>query len=169
MSAVSPSRAPKRGPRVSKAPVFVSFDVDHDRELYEELVAQSNSAISSFAVSAKSEKPTNTDSWSERVRREIRNADHVVVICSEHTKTSTGMSAELRIAQEEQTPYLLLWGRRESMCTKPSAAKSADGMYSWTPQIVRDQLELVLRKQTAAASARALRNATRKGLPDWTR
>ena len=48
----------------------------------------------------------------------------MIVICGEHTEASPGMSAEIRIAQEEKTPYFLLWGRRESLCTKPTGAKS---------------------------------------------
>ena len=54
--------------------------------------------------------------------------------------------AELRIAQEEQKPYFLLWGRREIMCTKPTGAKSSEGMYSWTSQILQDQITLTTRK-----------------------
>jgi hypothetical protein len=55
------------------------------------------------------------------------------------------VSAELRIAQEEQKPYFLLWGRREHMCTRPVGAKPKDSMYSWTREILHDQIALTLR------------------------
>jgi len=55
------------------------------------------------------------------------------------------VSAELGIAQEEQKPYFLLWGRREVMCTRPLGARSSDSMYSWTSGIIRDQLTMTLR------------------------
>lgn len=50
------------------------------------------------------------------------------------------MGAELRIAQEENRPYVLLWGRRKPMCTRPATARPADSMYSWTLAILQDQI-----------------------------
>jgi hypothetical protein len=143
--------------------VFVSFDIEHDRELYELLLAQSRNPSSGFAVLGASERSADTDAWSETVRRRIRQADQVIVICGEHTEASTRVSAELRIAQEERTPYFLLWGRRALMCTKPIGAKPAEGMYSWTKQILQDQITLTLRKARADATAESVRLATRKG------
>ena len=126
--------------------VFVSFDIEHDRELYELLLEQSRTSGSFFAVSGGSERFTATDVWSERVRRRIREADQVIVICGEHTDASIGVFNELRIAQEEHKPYFLLWGRREIMCTKPAGAKSLEGMYKWTSQILDDQITFMTRK-----------------------
>jgi hypothetical protein len=147
---------------MSEIHVFVSFDVDHDAELYELLLAQSRIPSAGFAVSGGSELSTTTDPWSESLRHRIREADQMIVICGEHTEASTRVGAELRIAQEERTPYFLLWGRREIMCTKPIGAKPAEGMYSWTQQILRDQITLTLRKAGADASAEAARSATGK-------
>ena len=130
---------------MSKTQVFVSFDTEHDRELYELLLEQSAAPGSFFAVSGGSEHLTATDLWSERVRRRIREADQVIVICGEHTDGSMGVFSELRIAQEEQKPYFLLWGRRESMCTKPVGAKRDEGMYSWTWEILQNQIIMTLR------------------------
>jgi hypothetical protein len=148
---------------MSKIPVFVSFDIEHDGELYELLLAQSRTSNSGFAVLGGSDRSMATDVWIERVRRRIREADQVIVICGEHTESSTRVSAELRIAQQERTPYILLWGRREMMCTKPIGAKPAEGMYSWTPQILEGQITLAVRKARADATAQAVRDATRKG------
>jgi len=86
-----------------------------------------------------------TDLWEETVRRRISEADEVIVICGEHTAASMRMSTELRIAQEEEKPYFLLWGRRESMCTKPVGAKRDEGMYSWTWEILQNQIVTTLR------------------------
>jgi len=58
--------------------VFVSFDVERDGELKEELRTRSSSA--SFNVLGCSERHTATDSWNERERRRIRNADQVIFI-----------------------------------------------------------------------------------------
>lgn len=142
--------------------VFISFDIENDGELYELLLAQSRSPSSGFAVLGGSERSTETEVGSERVRRRIREADQVIVICGKHTETSTRMSAELLIAQEEQTPYFLLWGRREIMCTKPIGAKPAEGMYSWTGPILHDQIALTLRKAQTDAAAETVRDAARR-------
>ena len=142
--------------------VFVSFDIEHDMELYELLLAQSRSTSSGFAVSGGSERSSDTEVGRERVRRRIREADQVIVICGKHTEDSTRVTAELLIAQEEQTPYFLLWGRREIMCTKPIGAKPADGMYSWTGPILQDQIAFTLRKVQTDAATVTFRDAARK-------
>ncbi len=147
---------------MSKIQVFVSFDIEHDGELYEELLEQSRSPSSGFAVLGGSERSTVTDVGSEGVRRRIREADQVIVICGEHTEGSTRVSAELLIAQQERTPYFLLWGRREIMCTKPIGAKPLEGMYSWTRPILQNQIALTFRKAESDAASETVRDATRK-------
>jgi len=52
-------------------------------------------------------RSVGTEVGSARARRRIREADQVIVICGRHTETSTCVSAELLIAQEERIPYLL--------------------------------------------------------------
>ena len=134
---------------MTQARVYVSFDIDHDRELYERLLAQSGG--SSFCVSGRSEFAITADAWAELVRRRIREADEVIVVCGEHTVASPCMSTELRIAQEESTPYFLLWGRRGMLCTKPVGAKSSEGMYNWTREILEDQVAIAFRRARAKA------------------
>jgi hypothetical protein len=133
------------GSSMGNVRVYMSFDLDHDQDLRDLLLEQSRSLASGFEISARSERRTATGLCEEKVRRRIRDADEVIVICGEHTGTSAGVSAELRIAQEEQKPYFLLWGRRESMCTKPSTARPKEGMYSWTWEILQNQIVTTLR------------------------
>jgi hypothetical protein len=147
---------------MSRIDVFVSFDVEHDGELYERLLAQSTSSSSGFAVQGGSQRSKDTDVWSEAVRRRIRKADQVIVICGEHTESSLCVSSELRIAQEEGKPYFLLWGRREIMCTKPIGAKTAEGMYSWTRQILQDQIAITSRSTRSDAIAETLRSSWKR-------
>jgi hypothetical protein len=131
---------------VSDVRVFVSFDLEHDVDLCSAMLAQSREKGSGFEVSASSEPREMSDPWQERQRRLICAADEVIVVCGEHTADSMRMSAELRIVQEESKPYFLLWGRRGTMCTRPTGARSDDSMYSWTPEILRSQIAWVLRK-----------------------
>jgi hypothetical protein len=125
--------------------VFMSFDFDNDQDLPDLLLEQSRKQCSGFEISARSEAATMTDGWEERVRRQISEADEVIVICGEHTASSVRVSAELRVAQEEQKPYFPLWGRRERMCTRPAGSKHHDSMYSWTWEILQDQIVTTLR------------------------
>jgi hypothetical protein len=125
--------------------VFMSFDASHDDDLRAKLLGESVKAGSGFEILACSELADMTSSWSERARRRIGAADEVIVICGEHTEDSLQVALEIGIAQQEHKPYFLLWGRREVMCTKPAGAKADDGMYSWTADIIRDQLAATVR------------------------
>ena len=130
---------------MSDVRVFLSFDVDHDHDLSELLSEQSSRGGAGFVVTARSDAGTVTDPWCEAVRRRIRAADEVIVICGEHTEDSLRMSSELRIVLEEEKPYFLLWGRRERMCTMPARAPRAGCMYSWTWEILLQQISDTLR------------------------
>ena len=146
---------------MNKIEVSVSFDIEHDGELYKELLAQSRTPGSGFAVLSGSEHFNATEGWSDRVRHRTRRADQVIVICGEHTDEAIGVSTELRIAQEQQKPYFLLWGRRDTMCTKPLAAKPSDGMYSWTSEIINEQIAGLTRQAHREETARAMKRPER--------
>lgn len=141
--------------------IFVSFDGDHDTDLREELYAQLTRKGSAFEFSEHSRGDSLGDAWTATSRARIRAADEVVVICGEHSDASPRMAAELAIVQEEGVPYMLLWGRRELMCTKPLGAKPADAMYSWTPQILESQLRETLRVSKPTEVPESMKRAPR--------
>jgi len=141
---------------VSRINVFVSYDRDHDEDLYDRLVEQSASASYGFAVSGCSAS-IRAGASDEQLRRRIREADEVIFICGEHTEESTTVGDELRIAREEQTPFFMLWGRREAMCTKPVGARPSEGIYGWSSQMLQDQITLTLRKAAWDTKAAARR------------
>ncbi len=147
---------------MTRTRVFVSFDTVHDQDLYALLVAQSRTPRSGFSVLGGSEGSMAASIRIERARQMIQEADQMIVICGEHTESSTRVSDELRIAVELETPHFLLWGRRESMCTKPPGARPSEGMYGWTLPTVQDQIALTLRKTSVDATAGRLRSAARK-------
>ena len=147
---------------MGKIHIFVSFDLDHDGDLCDLLLEQSGISSFGFEVSGRSKGRSMDDLPGEGVRRQIREADEVIVICGEHTEDSMRVSAELRIAREEHTPYFLLWGRRERMCTKPLSAKRAEGIYSWRSEILLSQILLTLRNarwDSKAGGGQATRRA----------
>ena len=139
------------GTPMRKVRVFLSFDPGHDDDLKAKLLGESVKSGSGFEIEGCSEPAGMTDSWSERVRSRIRAADEVIVICGEHTQDSQQVAAEVGIAQEEQKPYFLLWGRREVMCTRPVGVRPGDGMYSWTTTILLEQIGTTLRLSRAEA------------------
>ena len=139
--------------------VFLSFDLEHDRDLCELLVEQARRGAS-FAVANRSEGGAVDAPWTLRVRGRITASDEVVVICGEHTDAAARVSAELRIAQEEKKPYMLLWGRRELMCKKPRGARIDDGMYSWTAEQLDQQILAVLRRSRQAQVPEGMKRVT---------
>lgn len=117
---------------MAKTKVFISFDYDHDETLKEFLVGQSKHEDSPFELADWSIKEAISEDWKKKARTRIKGVDTVAVICGKHTDTATGVSAEVKIAQEEKVPYFLLQGYKDGGCKKPTAAKSGDKMYDWT-------------------------------------
>lgn len=117
---------------MAKKRVFISFDFDHDSDLKNLLVGQSKNPDSPFELADFSVKEAMSGDWKTKVRTRIKGCNLMIVICGEKTDKATGVSAELRIAQEEDIPYFLLWGRSDKTCVKPIAAKSGDRIYRWT-------------------------------------
>ncbi len=117
---------------MSKTRSFISFDYDHDSDLKNVLVGQAKNTDSPFEITDMSIKKAITTDWKANARRRIKGCDVVIVICGKYTHTATGVSAELKIAQEENIPYFLLKGRSDATCVKPKEAKQSDKIYSWT-------------------------------------
>jgi hypothetical protein len=112
--------------------VFTAFDYDHDEGLKNMLMGQAKHPDSPFEMHDWSVKDPLPGDWKKRVRDKIRKVDQVIVLCGEYTYTASGVSAELKIAQEENIPYFLLWGYADKTCTKPTSATQTDKIYKWT-------------------------------------
>lgn len=115
-----------------KKRVFISFDYDHDSDLKALLVGQAKNSDSPFEITDMSIKEAISSNWKDNARRRIKGCDVVIVICGHETDTATGVSAELKIAQEEGVEYFLLNGRANGKCVKPIAARNSDKIYNWT-------------------------------------
>jgi hypothetical protein len=117
---------------MTKKRAFISFDFDHDKDLRNLLVGQSKNSDSPFEIADWSLKEPLSGDWKKKVRERIKRVHLVIVICGEKTDAATGASVEVQIAQEEDIPYFLLWGRAGKTCKKPKAAKASDKIYKWT-------------------------------------
>jgi len=111
---------------------FISFDYDNDEDLKILLLGQSKHDDTPFDIADWSIKEAIDENWKKKARTRIKAVDVVAVICGQYTHTATGVAAEVKIAQEEKTPYFLLWGYSEKSCTRPSTALFTDKMYNWT-------------------------------------
>jgi hypothetical protein len=117
---------------MAKKRAFISFDFDHDEDLRNLLVGQAANPDTPFEFADGSVKEVMTGDWEAKVKRRILNCDLMIVICGEWTHTARGVSTELRIAQQENIPYFLLWGRSDRNCARPTASRAADKAYRWT-------------------------------------
>lgn len=118
--------------RLTKKKVFISFDFDHDEQLYNSLVDQAKNPESPFQIVDRSVRVPLESNWKKEVRNRIRQVDRVIVICGEYTHEAKGVAAELTIAQEENKTYFLLRGRPKKPCQKPAMARKRDQIHEWT-------------------------------------
>lgn len=111
---------------------YISFDYDHDNDLKTLLVGQARNPDSPFEIVDMSIKEVISEGWKKSARRRIKSCDVVIVICGKYTNLASGVSAEVRIAQEENVPYFLLAGYSDVEIIKPTAAYPSDKIYKWT-------------------------------------
>lgn len=111
---------------------FISFDYDHDDSCKHALVGQAKNPETPFSLADWSIKEEISEDWKKKARTRIKACDVVIVLCGEHTNTATGVSAEVKIAQEEGVPYFLLACYSDKTCVKPKAALPSDKIYNWT-------------------------------------
>jgi hypothetical protein len=115
-----------------KQRIFISFDFDNDEDIKIMLAGQAKLEDSPFDFKDASVKEPLTGDWKEKVKGRINNCDQVIVLCGTRTNTASGVSVELKLTQEQNKPYFLLWGRSDKTCIKPTAALSTDKVYNWT-------------------------------------
>lgn len=117
---------------MAKKAIFISFDYDNDEFLRTALVGQSKHPDSPFDISDRSIKEPLDGNWKEKAKGRIERADLMIVLCGEKTHMAAGIAAEVKLAQELEKPYFLLWGYSDKTCTKPITALSTDKIYKWT-------------------------------------
>jgi hypothetical protein len=111
---------------------FISFDYDHDQGVKHLLVGQARNPDTPFSLADWSIKEAISEDWKKKARARIKACDVVIVLCGEHTGSAVGVSAEVKIAQEEAVPYFLLWAYPDKACIKPKVALSTDKIYKWS-------------------------------------
>lgn len=115
-----------------KKKVFISFDYDHDLSQKNLLIGQSKNIDSPFEISDVSIKQEIENDWENKARQKIINSDVVIVLCGYYTDIATGVSKEVKIAQEVGTKYYLLRAYNDKTPYKPKSAYSFDKIHDWT-------------------------------------
>lgn len=111
---------------------FISYDYDHDSDLKNLLVGQARNDRTPFEISDWSIKEASRG-WYLEARRRIDRANLVIVICGYHTHTAEGVSKEIAIAREADTPFFLLRGRKSGMVRRPKGTSMwSDTLYRWS-------------------------------------
>jgi len=117
---------------LTKTPVFISFDYDHDAALKEFLVGQAKNDDSPFFIKDWSIKK-ETKRWKADAKKRIQWSKVVIVICGRHTSKAAGVAAEIQIAREVGVQYVLLRGYKDGKVERPAGTSwFSDSMYDWT-------------------------------------
>jgi hypothetical protein len=132
--------------------VFLCFDARNDSDLCALFTRQCAAPGSGLEIGDWSRSGEPHAGWEARLRGRMARVDLVIVLCGQHTDDSANVHRELGIAQQEGKPYLLLWGRRSEMCTRPLGVKSDDHFYAWIWETLSSQIERTLRGQQEIAS-----------------
>jgi hypothetical protein len=126
---------------------FVSFDLDHDKDLRTHLFDQAATDASRFIVVDWSIREVAPD-WEDKTRGSIANVDLLLVICGDHTATAPGVNREIRMAQELRRAYYLLDGR-PGRSQSPADAQPGDAVLAWNPGTWRDPAPSTQRDPTS--------------------
>lgn len=115
----------------SRKRVFISFDYHNDEGAKIMLAGQAKLPDSPFEFQDASVNEHLTGDWKEKVKRRMNNVDIVAVLCGQSTHTAKGVAAELEIVKNLGKDYFLLAAYSDKTCTKPTTATSADKLYNW--------------------------------------
>jgi hypothetical protein len=130
---------------MSSTRLFVCFDSGHDDDLRALFARQCVAPGSTFEIVDWSRAEDPHAGWEQKLRSRLGDVDAVVVLCGEETHAAANVSREFGIAQEQDKPYVLLWGRRSGSCTRPATARADDHFYSWNWSVVAEQVHHAIR------------------------
>lgn len=128
----------KSGGKVTKKPVFVSFDFDNDRQLKEFIIGQSKLADAPFEVIDHSLKEAAPEKdWEAKARRAIARAEIVLVMVGPETYRAPGVLKEVQMARELGRRIVQVIGYREGSY---KAVPDAGRLYRWNWENLKNLL-----------------------------
>lgn len=115
---------------MAKTKVFVSFDFDNDKTLYEFIIGQARLPDSPFEVSDHSLKEAAPErDWEIKARAAISRADKFIVMLGPKTRSAPGVKKEVAMAKDLGKTRFQIIGYRNG--SSDWAVPDAGVTYSW--------------------------------------
>ncbi len=113
--------------KMSKTKVFLSFDYEHDLDMKNNFIAQSERQDSPFSVKDMSLEG-RIPNWQQRAREAINNCNVFVVLLRENTHQATGVLREVKMARQLNKRRFQLREKRHN----PQRIEGAGEVVAWT-------------------------------------
>jgi hypothetical protein len=115
---------------MAKTKVFVSYDFDNDKTLYDFIIGQAKLLDSPFEVSDHSLKEAAPEKdWVGKARAAISRADKFIVMLGPKTKSAPGVKKEVALAKELGKTRFQIIGYKDG--SRDWAVPDAGTTYSW--------------------------------------
>jgi hypothetical protein len=115
---------------MAKTKVFVSYDFDNDKVLYEFIIGQAKLPDSPFEVSDHSLKEAAPErDWETKAHAAISRADRFVVMLGSRTRYASGVKKEVAMAKNLGKTRVQIIGYRDG--SRDWAVPDAGATYSW--------------------------------------
>jgi hypothetical protein len=115
---------------MAKTKVFVSYDFDNDKTLYDFIIGQAKLPDSPFEVSDHSLKEAAPErDWETKARAAISRADKFIVMLGSKTRSAPGVQKEVAMAKSLLKTRFQVIGYRDG--SRDWAVPDAGVTYSW--------------------------------------
>lgn len=115
---------------MAKKKVFISYDFDRDKKLYDLIIGQANLTDSPFEVSDHSLKEAAPEKdWEAKAHAAISRADRFVVMLGSQTRFASGVKKEVAIAKSLDKTRFQIIGYQDG--SRDWAVPDAGVTYSW--------------------------------------
>ena len=115
---------------MAKTKVFISYDFDNDKILYEFILEQARRSDSPFDISDHSLKEAAPErDWETKARAAINRADKFMVMLGSKTRNAPGVKKEVAMAKSLGKTRFQIIGYRDG--SRDWAVPDAGATYSW--------------------------------------
>jgi len=113
-----------------KTKVFVSYDFDNDKTLYDFIIGQAKLSDSPFEVSDHSLKEAAPErDWEVKARAAIARADKFIVMLGPKTRSASGVKKEVAMAKDLAKSRFQIIGYKDG--SRDWAVPDAGVTYNW--------------------------------------
>lgn len=115
---------------MAKTKVFVSYDFDNDKTLYDFMIGQAKLPDSPFEVTDHSLKEAAPEKdWETKARAAISRADKFIVMLGPKTKSASGVKKEVAMGKDLAKTRFQIIGYKDG--SRDWAVPDAGSTYSW--------------------------------------